>query len=66
MRAANQLKIYIDGKLAATQPNVQSLDLSSNALLRIGFGPQSTFTDSLRNVRLYNRALSVADLKSSK
>lgn len=64
VRAGDQLKIYVDGELAATQPNVQSLDVSSDAPLRIGFGPQSYFQGQLRNVRLYNRALNRGEVNT--
>ena len=63
VRAGDKLKIYVDGELAATQPNVESLDVSNTAPLKIGFGPQSYFEGKLKNVRLYNRALSEAEVK---
>jgi hypothetical protein len=64
VRAGNSLKLYIDGRLAASQKNAKPLDISSEAPLQIGFGPQSHFAGQLRDIRLYNRALSIDEVQS--
>jgi len=58
VRQGRSLKIYIDGKLAATtESQGEPLDVSNNEPLWIGFGSQSYFAGKIREVRLYNRAL---------
>jgi hypothetical protein len=64
VREKDKLKLYVDGELVATQPNVEKLDVSSKAPLRIGFGPQSHFQGKLRDVRVYNRAISESEVKA--
>ena len=59
-RAGEKLNLFVDGKRVATSPNFDPLqyDLSSDAPLRIGFGPTDSFHGLLRDVKLWNRPLS--------
>jgi hypothetical protein len=63
VRDGDAMKIYVDGKLAATQATAEKLDASNHVPLRIGFGPQSYFSGKLRDVRLYNRAINESEVK---
>ena len=59
VRKDGVMKLFINGQLAAERPaNGEQLDVSTEAPLRIGFGPHSHFQGKIREVRLYNRALS--------
>jgi len=59
VRAGQDLKLYVDGQLAAaSKADGPAIDVSNDVPLRIGFGPQSHFRGKIREVRLYNRALS--------
>jgi hypothetical protein len=57
------MKLFVNGKLVADASVKDGpLDVSTEAPLRIGFGPNSQFQGKLRNVRLYNRAVSDAEI----
>jgi hypothetical protein len=56
VRSAGTLKLYGDGKLLASSP-AANLNVTNDAPLRIGLGPQSHFAGKIREVRLYDRAL---------
>ena len=59
VRRGRQLKLFVDGEMVATTINSGSpLDLSCDAPLRIGFGPQGYFDGKIREVRVYDRSLS--------
>lgn len=64
VKATDRLKLYVDGKLAATssifEPN--DYDISNDVPLTIGFGPHDYFHGRLRDVRLYGGALSPEDV----
>jgi hypothetical protein len=63
-REGDSLALFVDGKLAARSHSSQpEIDISSNAALQIGFGPQSYFHGKIRDVRLYNRALKEDDVQ---
>jgi hypothetical protein len=64
IREDDRLKLYVDGKLVAESARFAAADydLSTDQALRIGFGQQSHFCGKLRNVRLYNRALSMDEI----
>lgn len=59
-RAGRELKLFVDGKRVATSAPFEpaQFDLSSDAPLRIGFGPTDSFNGRLRDVKLWNRSLS--------
>lgn len=63
-RAGRELKLFVDGKLVSTSVPFESsqFDLSTDAPLRIGFGPTDTFNGRLRDVRIWNRALSAEEV----
>lgn len=64
VREGNRLKLYIDGKLAATSStfNPAEYDLSNDKPLKIGVGSHDYFNGSMRDVRLYARGLTEADV----
>lgn len=71
VREQDKLKLFVDGKLVAEQPapkpnDEEPLDVTNTSPLKIGFGPQSYFAGKLRDVRLYNRALSDAEVAQTK
>lgn len=59
-RAGRELKLFVDGKRVATSApfDPSQFDLSTDAPLRIGFGPTDSFNGRLRDVRIWGRALS--------
>ncbi|MBI3860287.1 MAG: LamG domain-containing protein [Planctomycetia bacterium] len=63
VRAGKQMRLYVGGELVASSISHAALDVSTDAPLRIGFGPQSHFCGHLRDVRIYHRALGEADLR---
>ena len=64
VRSDDRLKLYVDGRLAATSSpfNPADYDLSNDRPLRIGFGEHDGFNGRMRDLRLYNRALSDAEV----
>ena len=65
VRHGQNLQLFVDGvSVANATSDGSSLDMSSDAPLRIGFGPQGHFDGKMREVRLYNRALSVEAVKA--
>jgi hypothetical protein len=65
VRDGRQLKLYIDGKLAAksTEFEPSQYDLSNAQPLRIGFGQTEYFAGAMNDVRLYQGALSEAQIQ---
>lgn len=61
---SERLRLYIDGEqVAVTQPFAGGdYDLSNDAPLRIGFGSHDYLNGSLRELRMYKRALSGAEI----
>ncbi len=59
VKQGNRLKLYVAGKeVAASETFDPALfDLGDGLPLKIGFGPHDYFNGSLRDVRLYSRAL---------
>jgi hypothetical protein len=59
MRDGRQLRLFVDGKLAAhsTSFDPAEYDLSTDQPLRIGFGQTEYFAGQMSDVRLYNRTL---------
>jgi hypothetical protein len=64
LRHGNRLKLYVDGRLVATSATFEpaDFDLTSDAPLKIGFGPHDFFCGKLRDVRIYDRALTNAEI----
>jgi hypothetical protein len=60
VREKDRLKLYLDGKLVATSDpfDPEEFDLTNDRPLQIGFGPQDYFKGSIRDFRLFDRALS--------
>ncbi len=56
----SELRLFVDGQLKSRSSafNSADFDLSVNAPLQIGSGPNDFFNGHLRDVRLYRRALS--------
>ena len=62
VRESNHLKLYIDGKLVSTSPLADAdFNVSNNKNLLIGFGAEDYFSGKIRELRIYNRALSVRE-----
>ena len=59
IRDGDKLKLYVDGALVATSSAFNPADytLSNNRPLKIGSGQHSAFNGRIRNLCIYNRAL---------
>lgn len=66
VREAGLLKIYVDGKLVAESSpfDPAEYDVTTDRPLRIGFGQTDYFAGKIADVRVYNRALSDADIQN--
>jgi len=65
VRDKQELKIYVDGRLAASgKLGKQPLNVSNDGPLQIGSGQQGFFSGKIREVRLYSRALSREEVRS--
>ncbi|MSS70225.1 MAG: LamG domain-containing protein [Candidatus Latescibacteria bacterium] len=66
VRHGDRLKLYVDGRLAATSSpfNPADYDLSNDSPLRIGFGAHDHFNGKIRDLRLYSRALTDAEVSA--
>ena len=64
VRAGDSLKIFLDGKLTASESgfDVAAYDFSNNPPLRIGAGPNDYFPGRLSDIKLYRYTLSAAEL----
>jgi hypothetical protein len=64
MRRGEELRLYVDGRLAAKSAPfpTPAYDLSVGQPLRIGFGEHDYFSGRIREVRLYRRSLSDAEI----
>jgi hypothetical protein len=64
VREGGRLKLYVDGKLVATSLafNPADFDISNDKPLKIGFGQHDYFNGCIRDVRIYNRALTEAEV----
>lgn len=63
VRASQELKLYLDGKLVGSSSIPKSLiDLSNDAPFEIGFGPTAHYNGQLRNLRVYDRGLDTAEI----
>ena len=64
IKSADRLRLYVNGSLAAESEKFAAgdYDLTSEAPLKIGFGSNDYFRGRLRDVRLYDRALTPAEI----
>jgi hypothetical protein len=64
IRRGNRLELYVDGQPAAQTAEFDTgkYNLTNNAPLRIGFGPNDYFRGRLSDVRLYDRPLTADEL----
>ena len=65
VRRGVRLELYVDGGRVATSeaPDASAFDLSTDQPLRIGAGAIDTFNGSIRDLRLYRRALADDDIR---
>ena len=68
VKTKDRLQIYLDGKPVAQSTAFKpgAYDLQPKSSLKIGFGQHDYFNGKLRDVRLYNRALSPAEVSKMK
>ena len=64
VRAGDKLQLYVDGELVAesTAFDGSAFDLQPEQPLKIGFGQHDYFNGRMKDVRIYNRALSVKQI----
>ncbi|MFG0263473.1 MAG: LamG domain-containing protein [Novipirellula sp. JB048] len=67
VKGAQRLRLFVDGKLVASSSSFDpaDFDLTNDEPLKIGFGAHDYFNGRLRDLRIYNRALTpqeIADL----
>lgn len=65
VRSGGSLKLYVDGRVVATSDpfDPSAFDISNNNPLKIGFGDHDFFNGTIRDVRLYSRALGDAEVR---
>lgn len=65
LRQGGELRLYVDGKLVSKSDPFKSADydLTTKQPLKIGFGEQDYFSGKIRDVRLYQRALSDGEVE---
>ncbi len=66
VRRGDRLELYVDGELVAVSSVLApaAFDISTDAPLRIGFGPHDYFRGRIGDVRLYGHALSPMALQA--
>ena len=66
VRERDQLRLYIDGAPVATRSSLNgaSIDVSNNKPLLIGLGAQDCFRGHMRELRIYDRALSAGQVEA--
>jgi hypothetical protein len=64
VRSGNKLQLFVDGKPVAVSSDFrpEDYDISNGKPLLIGFGNQDYFAGTMRDLRVYNRALSEAEI----
>jgi hypothetical protein len=64
MREGGRLKLFVNGELVvqSSKFNSDEYDVSTDRPLRIGFGQSDYFAGKLQDVRIYNRALTSAEI----
>lgn len=65
VKKSGRLALYVDGKSVGTSSEFKTadFDLSIDAPIRIGFGATGYFDGRLSDLRIYNRALQVGEIK---
>lgn len=65
-RDGRDLKLYVDGQLVATSTEFDpsAYDLTTDRPLTIGFGPHDHFNGKLRDVRVYESALTADEVSA--
>lgn len=65
VKQGGQLRMYVDGDLVATSTEFDpaQFDLSQQAPVRIGFGTSDYFQGDLSDLRIYNRALNMDEIR---
>jgi hypothetical protein len=65
VKSAARLKLYIDGKHVgdSTQFDADNFNLNSAGPLKIGFGQHDYFNGKMKDLRIYDRALSTSDIE---
>ncbi len=65
VRDKNRLKLYLDGELVvqSSEFDPKQFDLDNDAPLKIGDGPHTHFCGRLKDVRLYGKALTPAEVQ---
>lgn len=65
VRDAEQLRLFVDGSLVAQSDSFDgdSFSIQNDACFTIGSGAQASFNGRLRDVRMYDGALSVKDVR---
>ena len=64
VKSDGKLKLFIDGKQVSesNEFDARNFDLSNDAPLRIGFGQYNYFKGSIKDVRLYRRAMTKSEV----
>ena len=64
IKANDRLKLYVDGVCVAesTKFDPSDYDLTSKKTLKIGVGQHDYFNGQMKDLRIYNRALSAAEI----
>ncbi|WZO97078.1 LamG domain-containing protein [Isosphaeraceae bacterium EP7] len=63
VRQGGRLSLYVDGtQVASSSLQGPPLDLTNQSPMRIGFGMHDYFRGSLSDLRVYNRAISAAEI----
>jgi Concanavalin A-like lectin/glucanases superfamily len=65
VKTSQRLRLYVDGKQVAesTEFDSSDYDLSTNGPLKIGFGQHDYFNGKMKDLRIYDRELSVRDIE---
>ena len=65
IKSDNRLKLYIDGKHVADSTNFDNakFNLTTQVPLRIGFGQHDYFNGKMKDLRIYDRALSPREIE---
>ncbi|MFO0880597.1 MAG: LamG-like jellyroll fold domain-containing protein [Gemmataceae bacterium] len=66
VKSKNHLRLYVDGQLVAQSPAfaANAISLAGARLLRLGSGPNGPFPGELRQIRLYQRALTAEEIRA--
>jgi hypothetical protein len=64
VRRGSEMQLYVNGELVTTASSNKPFDVTTKAPLQIGAGPQGYFHGKLREVRLFNRAISSEEVSA--